>query len=267
MSKKFLITGGASGLGLAMAEVCAARSDALWLLDNNPARLKEAKAKLSKDFPDVELHVDVLDVGDSAAWNKLAKKVQKKWGQLDALINNAGIASSGDFVETSDEEWHRVVRVNQDSVHFGTRAMLPLMLPQRAGLIINTASFAGLAGAPDTGVYGVTKAAVVAYSEILRAQLHTHKIHVACLCPSFFPTNLLESFSADAQHQRMQKAAQKLMQQSQIKAKDVAQFALRNAEKGVFLLLPHPETRTHWRMKRWFPERYFHGMLKFLKRT
>ena len=205
-----------------------------------------------------------MDVADAKDWQIVAAQLKSEFDSVSVLINNAGIASSGEFLDTTDAEWDRVVAINLTSIQRGCKAILPLMLSARGGLIINTASFAGLASAPDTGVYGVTKAAVVAYSEILRAQLYARGLHVACLCPSFFKTNLLESFGAG--HERMHKAAKALMERSALTASDVAEFAISHAEAGEFLLLPHKESRSHWRVKRWMPEYYFKKMLKMLKR-
>jgi NAD(P)-dependent dehydrogenase (short-subunit alcohol dehydrogenase family) len=318
MSKKVLITGAGSGLGLALAKQCAARGDTVLLADLRADRLRSALAELSQvarstvdkqvsqaarsaidkqvsqatrsaidkqvsqatrsaidqQLKDGEHSTHQLDVGDSSAWAKLAQSLHAQGCKLDLLINNAGIASSGEFIGTSDEEWERVMRINVSSIQYGCRSMLPLMLGQTEAkqakpgpfkaAIINVASMAGLAGAPDTGVYGVAKAAVVAYSEILRAQVYAQGIHVSCLCPSFFRTNLLESFTPG--HERMHKTASKLMDSSKLTADDVAAYALRSTERGEFLLLPHAETRKMWRLKRWFPELYFRQMLKFLKR-
>jgi NAD(P)-dependent dehydrogenase (short-subunit alcohol dehydrogenase family) len=260
-AKRVLITGGGSGLGLAMAQFCAERGDRVFIADIQAERAQTALAAL----PGKGHIAFAMDVTSTSDWQQAHNMVQQEFGGLDILINNAGVASSGQFIEVSDAEWDRVVAINQTAVHKGCRSMLPLLLPTRGGLIINVASFAGLAGAPDLGAYGVTKAAVVAYSEILRAQLWDKFIHVAVLCPSFFQTNLLQSFAPG--HERMQDVAAKLMQKSKHSAADVAAFTITQAQAGRFLLLPHEDTHMRWRIKRWFPEYYFRSLLKFFKRT
>lgn len=258
--KNVLITGGGSGLGREMAVYYAAQGARVVVADLLVERAEQTLALLSAgDHLAVE-----IDVAKMSMWQALATRLKSDVGVLHVLINNAGIASSGDFLDTSEQEWDRVIAINLSSVQYGCKSMLPLMLAERGGLIINTASFAGLAGAPDTGVYGVAKAAVVAYSEILRGQLYARGIHVACLCPSFFKTQLLESFSAG--HDRMRKAASQLMERSELNASDVAKFAVDRAHAGDFLLLPHKESRSRWRMKRWLPEWYFKKMLQLVKR-
>jgi NAD(P)-dependent dehydrogenase (short-subunit alcohol dehydrogenase family) len=257
--KSVFITGAGSGLGREMALYYAARGDRVCVADLSKARAQETLAML-----DGTGHFALeMNVAEQSDWKKSVTKVKSKFGALSVLVNNAGVASSGDFLDLEDAEWDRVLAVNLTSVQRGCKAMLPLMLPQGAGLILNTASFAGLAGAPNTGVYGLTKAAVVAYSEILRGQLYERGIHVACLCPSFFKTNLLESFTAG--HDDMRLAAAKMMERSSLNAADVARYAIEHAERGEFMLLPHSECRTQWRAKRWFPEFYFKQMLRLIK--
>ncbi len=260
LEKTVVITGAGSGLGRALALNYAARGARVAVVDLLVERAQETLALLTGSN-----HIAIeMDVAQNADWQRVAAQLKAEFGAVSVLINNAGIASSGDFLDTSDAEWDRVVAINLTSIQRGCKTILPLMLGARGGLIINTASFAGLAGAPDTGVYGVTKAAVLAYSEILRGQLYARGLHVACLCPSFFKTNLLESFTPG--HDRMRKAAAQLMERSELNAADVAEFAISQAEKGVFLLLPHKDSRSRWRIKRWLPELYFKQMLKLLKR-
>jgi short-subunit dehydrogenase len=258
--RSVLITGAGSGLGLALAKQYAAQGARIALADIRDDRLSQAQEALSGTG---HLRI-VLDVGSDVAWANALERVRSEWGVLDVLINNAGIASSGDFIDTSMQEWLRVMDINTSSVHRGCSTFLPMLVQSSRAQVINVASFAGLASAPDTGVYGVSKAAVLAYSEILRAQVFARGVKVACLCPSFFQTNLLESFSPG--HERMKKTATKLMQAGQMSADDVARYTIEAAERGEFLLLPHRETRIQARIKRWFPGYYFRRLLTFSKR-
>jgi short-subunit dehydrogenase len=137
---------------------------------------------------------------------------------------------------------------------------------QGHGHVLNTASFAGLAGAPGLGAYGVAKAAVIALSEGLRAELQPKGIGVSVLCPSFFKTRLLES-ATDSEALPLKHVAAKLMEQSPIDAAEVARYAVEESERGRFLLLPHQSTRTRLLIKRLFPEFYFRLMLKQLAKA
>ena len=193
----------------------------------------------------------------------LRAQVVGAWEGLDVLVNNAGIASGGRIAHVSAAEWQRTMNINLMGVVRGVREFVPLMEAQRSGRVINVASFAGLAGAPGLGAYGVAKAAVVALSEGLRAELHDHGVSVSVLCPSFFKTNLLESCEGPESLQVKHMAA-KLMDQSPIDAAWVARFTIEESERGRFLLLPHKDTRTRWWLKRFLPERYFKEVLKYL---
>ena len=123
----------------------------------------------------------VADVGDDASMHSLHERIEREWGGLDVLVNNAGIASVGPMVETTMEEWRKVLDVDLVGVVRGCRLFLPAMLAARSGQIVNTASFAGLAGAPGMMTYGVAKAAVVALSEQLRAETHHHGVRVSVI--------------------------------------------------------------------------------------
>ena len=258
---KVLITGGGSGLGRALARYYVQRGAHVVVADIRLDRAEETLASLSGSG-----HLAALvDVASEASWAALRTRVDQHFaGRLDVLINNAGVASAGWLPQTAPEEWDRVISINLSSVYRGTRHFTPMLLAQGRGLILNTASFAALAMAPSTGVYGVAKAGVLAFSEILRAELVHQKIHVACLCPSFFETNLLESCAPG--QERMRDTAQKLMRRSVLSADDVARIAVQAAEAGQFLILPHKESRHLWRFRRWFPEWYFRKVVDYAKR-
>jgi NADP-dependent 3-hydroxy acid dehydrogenase YdfG len=185
--------------------------------------------------------------------------VQREWGGLDVLINNAGIATGGPMVDTTMDEWHKVIDINLLGVVRGCRAFLPGMLAAGKGQVISTASFAGLAGAPNIMSYGVTKAGVVALSEGLRAEMHGKGIRVSVICPSFFKTNLIESFIGDS---RTRGFAEKMLNTSRDTLDAVADKVFADAEAGVFLILPTKHEPMRWRLKRWFPDFYFRKLIE-----
>ena len=191
----------------------------------------------------------------------LRDSIEQHWDGLEILVNNAGIASGGPVWQTSTAEWERVNNVNLMGVVRGCNQFVPMLLRNSGGLVINTASFAGLAGAPELGAYGVTKAGVVALSEGLRAELKPHGAHVAVLCPSFFQTRLTES-CAPGQEQ-IRALADRFMAKGPLSADDVAAFTVKQSERGHFLLLPHRDTRWAWRLKRLAPEQYFRSIVKY----
>lgn len=260
--KRVLITGAGSGLGRELAIVYAARGDRVAVVDQYADRAEET-VKLLSGGGHLAL---VADVGSDAAMAALRAQVQGAWDGLDVLVNNAGIACGGECAHASIAEWQRALNINLMGVVRGVREFVPMMEAQKSGQVINVASFAGLAGAPGLGAYGVSKAGVVALSEGMRGELLPKGIRVSVLCPSFFRTRLLESFQGGA-NVPLRHMAEKLMDKSPIDAAAVARFTIERSEKGVFLLLPHKDTRLRWWLKRWMPGVYFREVMKYVAKN
>lgn len=248
--RRVLITGAGSGLGQALALRHAARGDLVACVDRDAERAAATLSQLSGDG-----HLAfTADVADDASMEALRDAVLSAWGGIDVLYNNAGIASGGGMAGTTMDEWRQVLDVNLLGVVRGCRAFLPAMLARGSGHILNTASFAGLAGAPNMMTYGTSKAAVVALSEQLRAEVVDRGIRVSVICPAFFRTNLLQSWQGDA---RMKQFGEKMMQRAEDTLDEVADRVLAAAGRGEFLILPTRREPLRWRIKRWFPEFYF----------
>jgi NAD(P)-dependent dehydrogenase (short-subunit alcohol dehydrogenase family) len=253
--RRVLITGAGSGLGQALALRYARSGAAVACADLSLERARETVAMLDGSGH-LALHVDV---GDDAAFEAMVQALARQWPQVDVVVNNAGIASGGPMVETTMEEWRRLLEINLLSVVRGCRTYAPGMIERGSGHIINTASFAGLAAAPSIMSYGVSKAAVVMLSEQLRAELHPHGVMVSVLCPAFFPTRLLDNWTGSA---RMRGFAQKMMEGSGDTIDSVADRAFAAVERGEFLVMPTKKEAMRWRFKRWFPNLYFKQLLK-----
>ena len=253
--RRVLITGAGSGLGLALAHRYARSGARVACVDLLADRTEAAAAALSGTG-----HLAlVADVGDDASMQALHDRIEREWGGLDVLINNAGIASVGPMIETTMEEWRKILDVDLVGVVRGCRLFLPAMLAARKGQIINTASFAGLAGAPGIMSYGVAKAAVIALSEQLRAETHHHGVRVSVICPAFFRTNLLETaFASD----KVKAKVIRLMDTSPDTLDGVADKVFASAERGEFMIIPTKREPLQWRLKRWLPALYFHLMQK-----
>jgi NAD(P)-dependent dehydrogenase (short-subunit alcohol dehydrogenase family) len=248
--RRVLITGAGSGLGRALAERHAQHGDRVACVDLDPARAEATLAALSGSG-----HIALqADVGGDASMDALRDRVLADWGGVDVLYNNAGIASGGAMAGTSMDEWRKLLEINLLGVVRGCLAFLPGMLERRCGHILNTASFAGLAGAPNIMSYGVSKAGVVALSEQLRAEVVDAGVKVSVICPAFFRTNLLESWQGDP---RMKKFGERMMDTSVDSLDSVADTVFAAQQRGEFLILPTRREPMRWRMKRWFPEFYF----------
>ncbi|NOT88361.1 MAG: SDR family NAD(P)-dependent oxidoreductase [Lysobacter sp.] len=253
--RRVLITGAGSGLGLALAHRYARNGARVACVDLLADRAEAAAAALSGSG-----HLaHAADVGDDASMQALHDRIELEWGGVDVLINNAGIASVGPMVETTMEEWRKILDVDLVGVVRGCRLFLPAMLAARKGQIINTASFAGLAGAPGMMTYGVAKAAVVALSEQLRAETHYHGVRVSVICPAFFRTNLLETAFAS---EKVKAKVIKLMDTSPDTLDGVADKVFASAERGEFMIIPTKREPMRWRLKRWWPAFYFSRVVK-----
>lgn len=256
--RRVLITGAGSGLGLALASRYARSGARVACVDLIADRVEAARTGLPG-----EGHIAmVADVGDDDSMQALFDRIQKEWGGVDVLINNAGIASGGPMIETTMEEWRKLIEVDLFSVVRGCRLFLPGMLAAGKGQILSTASFAGLASAPGIMTYGVAKAAVVALSEQLRAEVFDKGILVGVICPSFFRTNLIDTAVGS---DRTRKMALKLMDTSPDTVDSVADNVFAAAERGKFLIIPTKREPMRWRLKRWFPGIYFKVLTRLVK--
>jgi NAD(P)-dependent dehydrogenase (short-subunit alcohol dehydrogenase family) len=253
--RKVLITGAGSGLGRALALRYAQQGDRVACVDLQLARAQETLTLL-KGSGHLALQADV---GDDAAMETLGAQVRRQWDAPDVLINNAGIASGGPLLGTTMAEWRTIIEVDLLSVVRGCLAFLPGMLARGSGQIINTASFAGLAGAPGIMSYGVAKAGVVALSEQLRAELHPTGISVSVICPSFFRTNLCDTAIGS---EKMKALVLRLMDAAPDSLDSVADATFAAAEKRRFLILPTRREPRLWWLKRYFPGLYFKKLLR-----
>lgn len=257
--RRVLITGAGSGFGLALARRYARDGAVIACVDRDLPRAQAAAAELPG-----EGHLALrADVGDEVSMQALYAATMAAWGGVDLLFNNAGIASAGALVDTTMDEWRQVLEIDLLGVVRGCRLFLPDMLAAHSGRIVNTASFAGLAGAPGIMSYGVAKAGVVALSEQLRAELHGTGVGVSVICPAFFRTNLLDGalMPDNTKH-----AVRKLMERSPDTAESVADKTFRAVERGEFLILPTKREPMLWRIKRFLPGMYFRMLLKMSRR-
>ncbi|MCA1033836.1 3-ketoacyl-ACP reductase [Bacillus infantis] len=186
--KTALITGAGRGIGRAAAIAFAKEGISVGLLGRTLSNLEKAADEL-KEF-DVKVSIAAADVQDSDSVNKAVEKITSELGQIDILINNAGIAKFGGFLELSPQEWEDIIQVNLMGVYHVTRAVLPGMIERKSGDIINISSTAGQKGAPVTSAYSASKFAVLGLTESLMLEVRKHNIRVSALTPSTVATDL-----------------------------------------------------------------------------
>ncbi|MEJ5977472.1 SDR family NAD(P)-dependent oxidoreductase [Novosphingobium sp. PS1R-30] len=181
------VTGGASGIGLGIAEALAARGAAVTLADIDAAALALATAGRER-FRGV-----VLDVRDREGWVRAKAEAEAALGPVDVLVNNAGIGPDGAAIaDLTPESFDRIIGINLTGVFNGVATFAADMRAAGRGHVVNVASVAGLfASAPGVSAYAVAKFGVVALSETLRSELAPHGVGVSVLCPGFVATNII----------------------------------------------------------------------------
>lgn len=188
-NKTVFITGGASGIGLALARAFGKRGANIMIADINEANLETAKRELADAGANVESVVcDVVDAGSVKA---AADATLKAFGKVHVVFNNAGVGLGGTTGQIKLEDWRWLVDINLMGVVYGVEIFTPILLAQKeGGYMINTASMAGHATAPNMGPYNATKFAVVGYSESLHQELQPLGIDVGVLCPTWVQSNI-----------------------------------------------------------------------------
>jgi len=186
--KVAVITGGASGIGRAVADRAAAEGMKIVLADIEEGPLKAAEDELTSNG--VEAVGVVTDVADAASVRTLRDRALDRFGAVHLVHNNAGIGLGGPIWEVSEEDWRWILGVNLWGVIHGVATFTPLLIEQGEGHIVNTASVAGLIATPFLGPYNATKQAVVAISETLFKDLQAvgAPVGVSVLCPGFVRT-------------------------------------------------------------------------------
>lgn len=185
-----VITGGASGIGRAMAKEVAKRGGYVILADLQLELAQEVAEAIRQAGGKAD--AAQLDVTDFAAVERLLQETHARTGRLDYMFNNAGIAVISNASLHRIEDWNRTIAVNLQGVVNGVQAAYQIMLKQGFGHIINTASFAGVVPAPNLVAYAATKHAVVGLSKSLRIEAAPLGVRVSVLCPGFIRTPILE---------------------------------------------------------------------------
>ena len=255
MQNRIMITGAGSGLGRELALRWAREGCQLALADVNEAGLAETLKLVREAGGDG--FIQRCDVRDYSQLTALAQACEERLGGIDVVINNAGVASGGFFNELSLEDWDWQIAINLMGVVKGCKAFLPL-LQKSHGKIINIASMAALMQGPAMSNYNVAKAGVVALSESLLIELRDEQVGVHVVCPSFFQTNLLDSFRGPTPAMKQQVG--KLLESSPISAADIAEYVYTEVAKGSFMILPHEQGRMAWALKQKNPQLLYDEM-------
>jgi NAD(P)-dependent dehydrogenase (short-subunit alcohol dehydrogenase family) len=245
-----IVTGAASGLGRAIAVELGRRGWRVALADINSEGSHHTLSLVEQagGWGQVE-RLDVTSVQD---WTALRDKLQNLWGQLDLLVNNAGVGVGGEVGQLPLEDWQWIININLYGAIYGCHTLIGwLKRNPRGGHIVNIASLAAIASAPGMAPYNITKAGMVSLSETLYGELKPHKIGVTAVCPAFFATDIVRNGRFQSTVQR--RMAEHLMGSSTATADGVAKRIVRAIRrKQLYVFVPAASSML-WRIKRLMP--------------
>jgi NAD(P)-dependent dehydrogenase (short-subunit alcohol dehydrogenase family) len=192
-----IVTGGATGIGAAVARTLAAEGCIVYLADRNPDTTKVTAGTLARSGYRVQWIL--VDVADPAAIDAAFTEIYRSRSRLDILVNAAGLLSTGTVADAPPAEWERVSRVNLSGVLYCSKSAIPFMTPKRHGRIINIASVSAVRGGGSFGntLYGATKAGVVAMTMGMARELGPHQITVNAVSPAVTDTPMTRTLLND----------------------------------------------------------------------
>ncbi|WP_460438005.1 SDR family oxidoreductase [Amycolatopsis stemonae] len=242
--KLVVVTGAGSGIGRATALAFAAEGADVIVTDIDPASAAETLKLLGSHG----LGEYTVDSSDGDAVHRFAEQVRKEHGVPDIVVNNAGIGMSGPFLDTSVEDWERVIDVNLWGVIHGCRAFAPMLAERgEGGQIVNLASAAAYLPSKILTAYATTKSAVLTLSVCLRAELAAHHIGVTAVCPGIVKTNITNTTRfvgvSEEEQRRRQKESSKLYARRGFGPEGVARDILRAVEKDTAIAPSTPEAK------------------------
>jgi NAD(P)-dependent dehydrogenase (short-subunit alcohol dehydrogenase family) len=242
---RVLVTGAASGLGAALTAAFRARGDEVLATDIGWPAVRNTDASTTDIGEGPRLRLDVTSDDD---WAAALTAVEERWGGLDVLVNNAGVAGGGRIDVCTLDEWRWITEINLFGVVRGIRTFTPLLKAQGSGHVVNVASLAGLVHPPGMASYNAVKAAVVALSETVGHELAPYGVRCSAVCPSYFRTNLTASMRGSDPDVAAKIGA--MVEESPISAEDVAAAVLAGMDAGEDVIVPDDPARLAVAMKR-----------------
>ena len=188
--KKVLVTGASGGIGKAIAIELSSNGADICLTGRNKSELENLQKHIGGNCKIV-----ISDLSKSEGIDELANSAQEKMGQIDILINNAGITRDNLFMRMSEEDWNEVINVNLNSIFKLTKHLIKGMIKRRYGRIINITSVIGVAGGAGQSNYSASKAGIIAMSKSLAQEVGSRSVTVNSIAPGFIETNMTAELS------------------------------------------------------------------------
>ena len=197
--KKALITGGTSGLGREIALMFASVGADVAIFGTNAKKAEEVVKKLQETATskDQKIYSDIVDVSQKASVDQAVDRLIASWGEVDILVNSAGITRDKLFLRMTEEDWDQVIDTNLKSVYNLCHALVRPMLKAKKGKIINISSVIGLMGNPGQANYAASKLGMLGFTKSLALELASRGICVNCIAPGFFATPMTDALTED----------------------------------------------------------------------
>jgi hypothetical protein len=227
-----LVTGASAGIGREFARQLGGRAAKLVLVARRQERLEELRAELLGQHPNLQVEIRPADLSQSLAVDALISWATTQKPALDLLINNAGLGDLGAFATADLERVDAMMQVNMVALTRLTRAVLPAMIAQKRGAILNVSSSASFLPIPNFAVYAATKAYVTSFSESLRSELRGTGVGVTALCPGPVRTEFMEIA------QRSPDGATRAPELAHVPVEEVTSAALRGLERNRPIVIP-----------------------------
>ncbi|AZR42030.1 SDR family NAD(P)-dependent oxidoreductase [Marinobacter salarius] len=262
-----VITGSGSGIGKALALELARRKGLIVCSDISLQAAEQTAREVRAEGG--EAWAVACDVSDLAQVEALAQQAQELLPQpLNLVINNAGIGIGGQKIgDVPIADWTWTININLWGVIHGCHVFTPLLKGQPAAGIINVASTAAFSAAPLMGPYNATKAAALAISETLAAELSETNVQVTALCPTLVKTNIAANGRITGDSGAL---FNRLMDRFGMSAEQVARITLNGLDRGQLYVMPQLDAKLIWRLKRLLPSGYAVGtglLNRFVSRT
>lgn len=261
--KTALVTGGSSGIGLAIARQLAEMGAHVWIMARDQLKLESASSEITacRQQPGQQVHTITADVSNLEQVSQVVSQSIKDWGLPDILVNSAGITFPGYFQDLDLQIFRDMMEVNYFGTLYTTKLLVPGMIERRSGLIINISSAVALHGVLGYSAYSASKSAVMTLSDALRHDLKPFGIQVSMALPTDTLTPQLEF---ESKHKPALLKALTEANNTPVPAEDVARNILRAASKGRYFILPTTDAKLLYTLYRLFPGEGFYRVFDFL---